>query len=203
MEASRIGPNAVTRLAEVLTARHGAQAAADLFAAAGLSHHIAAPPERMVAEADVVALHRALAGRFPAEAEAIAADAGARTGAYLLANRIPKPVQAVLRVAPPWLAAKVLLAAVAKNAWTFAGSGVFEARAGGGADVAVRGGPFADPGEAAAPLRAFYAAVFEHLFRALVSPRTTAAAETGGGAVAIRLAWRRAAPPLPTPAQAR
>jgi divinyl protochlorophyllide a 8-vinyl-reductase len=203
MEASRIGPNAVTRLAEAVTERFGAAETAALFRAAGLFHHFASPPERMVAEADVVALHRTLAARFPAEAEAIAADAGARTGAYLLANRIPKPVQAVLRVAPPWVAAKVLLAAVAKNAWTFAGSGAFEAHAGGGADVAVRGGPFADPREAAAPLRAFYAAVFAHLFRALVSPRTTAAAETGGGACAIRLAWRRAAPPLPTPAQAR
>ena len=40
--AGRIGPNAITRVAEVLPTRIGAEAAATLFASAGLLHHLTA-----------------------------------------------------------------------------------------------------------------------------------------------------------------
>ncbi|MGF1659083.1 MAG: bacteriochlorophyll 4-vinyl reductase [Rubrimonas sp.] len=202
--SGRIGPNAVTRLAEALTAAAGRDATAALFAQAGLSHHLAAPPERMVEEADVVALHRALAETRP-DAEAVAAEAGARTARYLLAHRIPKPVQALLRVTPPGLAARILLAAIRKNAWTFAGTGAFAAQAGRDARVEVIGGPFAAPGAAAAPLAQFYASVFESLFRRLVSARTQVRAEARDGACALALTWRAETrpSPLPRPAQAR
>ncbi len=199
----RIGPNAVTRLAEAAEAALGPDATRALFAAAGLTRHLDAPPERMVAEGDVVALHRALARAHPGAAQRIAADAGARTAAYLLAHRIPRPAQAVLRLLPPALAARGLLAAIGGHAWTFAGSGTFAARvAAGGAAVRVAGGPFADPGPAAAPLGAFYGAVFETLFRRLVSARSAAVAAAGGGACDVALGWRAgAAHPLPLAAQ--
>ena len=193
--AGRIGPNAVIRLAEAAEAALGRAAAARVFARAGLAHRLDAPPDAMVDEGEVVALYAALAETAP-EAAAVAAEAGRLTADYLLAHRIPKPVQILLRLAPPGLAARVLLAAIGKHAWTFAGTGAFSAETGRGARVAVAGGPFAADGPETAPLRAFYAAVFERLFRTLVSRATEARAEAGGGRCVIALGWRR---PAPTP----
>jgi divinyl protochlorophyllide a 8-vinyl-reductase len=203
MSGARIGPNAVTRLAEAAEAALGPAETRALFAAAGLERHLDAPPERMVAEGEVVALHAALAARWPREARRIAADAGARTAAYLLANRIPRVAQLLFRALPPGLAARGLLAAIGGHAWTFAGSGAFAARVlRGGAEVTVTGGPFAAPGAAAGPMAAFYGAVFGTLFRRLVSARSGAEARAAGGACAVRLDWTpEAARPFPRPAQ--
>jgi divinyl protochlorophyllide a 8-vinyl-reductase len=188
---SRIGPNAVTRLAEAADDRLGHAACERLFQEAGLACHRARPPETMVDEADVMALHRTLARLHPAQAGAVAADAGVRTARYLLAHRIPRPVQAVLRVLPPGLAARVLLAAIGRHAWTFAGSGRFSARMGGGVTIRIEGGPFADT-LAAGPLMAFYRAVFAHLFNTLVSPRTQVAdAGVDGMICQFRMTWNR------------
>jgi divinyl protochlorophyllide a 8-vinyl-reductase len=199
---ARIGPNAVTRLAEAADAALGPAATRALFGAAGLTRHLDAPPGDMVDEADVVALHRALADRHPAAAARIAADAGARTAAYLLANRIPRAAQIVLRLLPPALAARGLLAAIGGHAWTFAGSGDFAAAVrGGGAEVRVTGGPFAAPGAALAPMAAFYGAVFETLFRRLVSRRAAVGARAADGACVVALGWR--ADPRPLAAAAR
>jgi divinyl protochlorophyllide a 8-vinyl-reductase len=195
--AGRIGPNAVIRLAEAAADSMGPACRDCVFRDAGLARYLEAAPDAMVVEDEVVALYAALAARAGARAPAVAADAGRRTGDYLLANRIPKPVQWVLKRTPPAFAARVLLSAIGKHAWTFAGTGAFEVAP--GPRVTVRGGPFDAPGAAAEPLRAFYAAVFERLFRALVSPATQVSATAEGGACAIDLSWRRktAAVPLP------
>ncbi len=50
MDAARIGPNAVTRVAEALRAHAGDAATAALFGRAGLAAYIARPPEAMVPE---------------------------------------------------------------------------------------------------------------------------------------------------------
>jgi divinyl protochlorophyllide a 8-vinyl-reductase len=112
-----------------------------------------------------------------------------RTADYLLAHRIPKPVQALLKVLPAPLACRVLLAAIRRHAWTFAGSGRFSAsgRAAGGADdprqPAVRGVA------SDTPACDFYAATFEHLFRVLVHPRARCT-ETSARPAATRLPLR-------------
>jgi divinyl protochlorophyllide a 8-vinyl-reductase len=192
---ARIGPNAVTRLAEAAGDQLGTAACDRLFREAGLAHHRADPPQHMVAEGDVVALHRALVRLHPATAGRVAADAGTRTARYLLAHRIPRPVQAILRMLPPSLAARVLLAAIGKHAWTFAGSGRFTACVHRGVRVQVEGGPFSSH-EAAEPMLAFYRAVFAHLFTTLVSPRTQVAkAQVDGMICQLEMTWARAAVP--------
>ena len=57
------------------------------------------------------------------QAAAIAYDAGLRTADYIIENRIPKLASALLRVMPTGIAMRVLLRAIEKHAWTFAGSG--------------------------------------------------------------------------------
>ncbi len=162
----RIGPNAVTRLAEALAADPGAGEPGAVFRRAGLGDALDSPPGEMVPQDDVIALYRALdAALGPETAARVAMDAGRRTGAYLLAHRIPKPVQAVLKPLPGALAGPVLLRAIQRNAWTFAGSGEVA--------IAARGGrfrvTFTGAATCAVPaIRAFYAGTFERLFRELV-----------------------------------
>lgn len=169
---ARIGPNAVTRLAGAAEAQLGPEACSVLFAASGLGAYRTAPPETMVDEDEVVSLYATLDELHPTRAVTVARDAGHRTAQYLLAHRIPQPVQWLLHALPAGAAARVLVWAISRHAWTFAGSGRFHAVHRDGLSVTIEGGPFADPHGSEAPLRAFYSAVFETLFTTLVSRRS-------------------------------
>jgi divinyl protochlorophyllide a 8-vinyl-reductase len=170
--AGRIGPNAITRVAEVLPGRVGQIATQALFERAGLLHHLHRPPETMVEETEVRRLHGALRDQLgAAEAREVALAAGRRTGDYLLANRIPKPVQALLKGLPAPLAARVLLTAIRRNSWTFVGSGQFQARAGAPVVLTIRHNPLCRDLITESPACDFYAATFERLFAVLVHPR--------------------------------
>lgn len=167
--AGRIGPNAIIRVGEALTARFGSHAAWQLFEHAGLAHHWRQPPEQMVDETEVRRLHGALRERLGADrAREVSAAAGLATADYLLAHRIPRPVQRLLRVLPAALAARVLLAAITRNAWTFVGSGQFSARAGRPVYLSIRHNPLCQGLHSDTPACDFYAATFERLFQVLV-----------------------------------
>ncbi len=173
-QAGRIGPNAITRVAEVLRARRGEAAAAALFGRAGLLPYLTQPPEAMVDEAEVTRLHQALRESLGTTlAKQVAREAGTRTAEYLLAHRIPRAAQAVLKRLPPPLAARALLSAIRGHAWTFAGSGRFEARAGHPVVLSITGNPMCRGAALTEPGCDFYAATFEHLFRVLVHPAST------------------------------
>ncbi|MGA9600082.1 MAG: bacteriochlorophyll 4-vinyl reductase, partial [Methylocystis sp.] len=106
----KIGPNAVTRLAEALRELHGTGICRDVFAATGLERHLETTPTQMVDESDAARLHRALVDVLGfGAATRVAQRAGALTGDYLLARRIPKPAQRLLRLLPRRLAAALLL----------------------------------------------------------------------------------------------
>ncbi len=165
----RIGPNAIIRVAEVLPARVGSDATRRLFDRAGLARYLGAPPQAMVDEAEVRALHGALREALGATAaREVARAAGQRTADYLLAHRIPRPVQRLLRWLPAPLAARVLLAAIGRNAWTFVGSGRFTAQAGRPCVLQIAGNPLCRGVQAETPGCDFYAGTFERLFRVLV-----------------------------------
>lgn len=171
--AGRIGPNAITRVAEVLPPHVGSAATWALFDSVGLVRHLRQPPQDMVDEEEVRQLHGALRAQLGCErAAAVARDAGLRTADYLLAQRIPRPVQAVLKRLPAALAARVLLAAITRHAWTFAGSGHFQARAGSPVVLIIRDNPMCRGVHADAPACDYYAAVFQRLFQVLVHPRS-------------------------------
>jgi divinyl protochlorophyllide a 8-vinyl-reductase len=189
-DPSRIGPNAVTRLAEAL----GPTRADRVFGAAGLSHRLADPPGSMVPEAEVTALHRAARAQLGEDAaDAASREAGRLTALYLLANRIPRPLQAVLKRLPAGLAARILTGAIGRHAWTFAGSGRFRVLPGTPMRLEVAGGPIPRAGAAGHPVCGYYAATFETLFRALVSPRTqvaeVACEAMGAPACVFELRW--------------
>jgi divinyl protochlorophyllide a 8-vinyl-reductase len=70
-------------------------------------------------------MHAAVRAHLGPRAMPVLAAAGAGTAAYILAHRIPRVAQTVLRAMPGALAAPILTRAIARNAWTFAGSGAF------------------------------------------------------------------------------
>jgi divinyl protochlorophyllide a 8-vinyl-reductase len=167
----RIGPNAITRVAEVLRTRCGEATTAVLFGRAGLLLYLAHPPEQMVEEAEVARLHHVLRDSLDADAaRAVVFEAGTRTGDYLLAHRIPRAAQVLLKCLPAPLAVRILLKAIRAHAWTFAGSGAFRARAGHPVVLSITHNPMCVGESLAEPGCDFYIATFERLFRVLVHP---------------------------------
>lgn len=169
--APRIGPNAAIQLGLALTDGFGAAAARRLFSTAGLAAWFDRPPQTMIAEADAARLHAAVwASLAPADASAALADAGRRTGGYILAHRIPRAAQWVLKALPAPLALHLLGRAIAAHAWTFAGSGRFRVER---RHFCIGANPLAPRAEGAGCV--WHAAVFETLLRSLVSPRAAVA----------------------------
>lgn len=168
---ARIGPNAILQHLPVLEAAIGGPFRDALLARAGVE---APPPDAgMLPEAQVVRLHRAVWEALPALAPAIQAAAGRGTGAYILARRIPPPARRLIRALPAPLGARLLAAAIARHAWTFAGSGRFRILSHRPLTVEIAANPLAvGPGR---PSCHWHAAVFEALFGALVWPDARAA----------------------------
>jgi len=193
-DGGRIGPNAVTRLAEALTARDGADRCRTIFATAGLAHHLDTPPTAMVDEDDVARLHRALIDGLGAdEAAEVSWEAGRLTGLYLLGNRIPRVAQVALRRLPRPLAARILLKAIARHAWTFAGSGTFAYGFDPGLWLRLEGSPVCRRLRTASPACHYFAASFETVFAAMLGPNLrvveTECEATGAAACVFHVAW--------------
>ena len=188
--AARIGPNAVLRLAEALRALAGEAAAERVFERAGQLRHLRVPPTAMVDEREVAALYAALrAEPDGALVHGAAREAGTRTALYLLAHRIPRPVQVLLRRLPPALASRLLLLGIGGHAWTFAGSarfGCVPIRR--GVRLTLTGNPLCRGVVADEPVCGFYAATFERLYQELVSRRAKVrevACEAAGSAACV------------------
>jgi divinyl protochlorophyllide a 8-vinyl-reductase len=161
----------VTQLQAALLAAGLEDEAVNLFAAAGAADWLADPPAEMVDERRVARLHRLTRTMLAAgKAEMILTDAGARTADYILANRIPKLAQTVLKLLPAPLAARALASAITAHAWTFAGSGVFSVHVGKPLIFEIAGNPLCAGERPGSPVCAWHAAVFQRLFQALVSP---------------------------------
>jgi len=192
--AGRIGPNAITRVAEALRERLGEEETADVFRAAGLATYLTSAPEAMVVEEEVARLQAQLRASLGATLAAdISRDAGRRTGDYLLAHRIPKLAQFVLKWLPPATAAKILANAIGRHAWTFAGSGTFSFAPGRPFGLSIGGCPLCRDVHATQSACDYYAATFERIFTALVSRRSvvteTDCIASGGDACRFRVDW--------------
>lgn len=165
--AGLIGPNAILQLLPVLERAGGQPLRDQVMAAAG----VFAPPsdEGMMPEGPAARMHQALRAIEPEMAPSLAWAAGERTARYIMARRIPKPAQLLLRVLPAALAGPVLSKAIAQHAWTFAGSGDFAVT--GPLVFEIRDNPIVRGEVSETPLCHWHAAVFETLFRSLVDPR--------------------------------
>ena len=191
---AEVGPNAVTRVVEALGQAGLEGATLPIFAAAGVREWLDAPPTEMVDERGVARLHRAARDALPPDrATEILADAGRRTAEYLLANRIPLWFQRSLPWAPTAWRQRLLLAAIGRHAWTFAGSGRFSWRVGHPTLLEIRDNPFCAGERRAGPVCDWHAAVFQTLFGVLVRPaarvREVACAARGDECCRFALTW--------------
>lgn len=195
--AGRIGPNAITQCMAALQADLGPAGCAALMGHAGLQAHVSRPPQQMVDEADVLALHKMMRAELGIEhARALSRVAGRSTGDYLLANRIPKAAQRLLGLLPPRWSGQALLAAVTRHAWTFCGSGDFRVLPSPGPNklrVSITHCVTCRGERADQPLCDYYAATFERLFAVIVNPRTrvveTECEAMGAAACVFDIAW--------------
>ncbi|MCC1482170.1 bacteriochlorophyll 4-vinyl reductase [Roseibaca sp. Y0-43] len=190
-DGARIGPNAILQHVPVLDATIGERLRGALLYRAG----VAEPPADagMWPEAEVARLHHAVRLFLPDRAPAIQRAAGLAVGDYILAHRIPKLAQRLIRALPAQLGARLLTMAIAKHSWTFAGSGQFRVLGYGPLRVEIRDNPLAQHA-ADAPICHWHAAVFERLYSALVWPDVRvveeACAATGAPACLFRIAPR-------------
>lgn len=169
----RIGPNAILRIIEALESASGTPVAREVLERAGLAAYLESPPIAMVEAREVRELHRALRETLgPEQARAVGRQAGRLTGDYLLANRIPPFAQTILRALPAPLAGRLLLKAIARNAWTFTGNGLFTYSPGRPHRLRIAGCAICDGALSEEPLCDYYGATFEGLFQVLVAPRT-------------------------------
>ena len=170
--AARIGPNTIIQLAHVLRDRHGEAVAAQLlFDSTGYA--MSALPGAMVDEREA---QRFVRGVMHALGERPGArvlhEAGHRTADYLMANRIPRPAQWLMKALPRRAGLSLLLKAMSANAWTFAGSGTFQVvTSRHGAQLTFHACAMCRDMTAEGPVCDFYAGTFEHLVRTLVAPR--------------------------------
>ena len=187
---ARIGPNAVIQTGQALSALYGPGVARLIFEAAGIGRYIGVSPTTMIDEREPVALFAAIQTTLPrAEADRVLAEAGHRTGHYILENRIPLIARQVLPKLPAPLSSRLLLSAIARHAWTFAGSGRFQGRVTGWkrpvVTLVIAANPLATPG---CP---WHGAVFQRLFASLcgdvTSVRHSQCCARGDGACTTQL----------------
>ncbi len=168
-EAGLIGPNAILQMMPVLERMAGPEGALRLLRKAGVRH--LPDGSEMIPEEDAARLHQWVRGAMGDRAAKMAAEAGRSTGQYILAHRIPRAAQRLLRVLPAGLSARVLSQAIARHAWTFAGSGRFEVinpwR------FEIQHNPLVRGEQNQSCLCHWHAAVFETLYQELVHPSCT------------------------------
>lgn len=161
-----IGPNAVLQTVAVMEAALGKQRARAVLADAQIT---ALPSGReMILEIHALRLHRWLALHEPLACFDIAAEAGARTADYIIAHRIPRAACWLLQHLPARGAAPLLMAAIRKHAWTFAGAGSFTPHSAWA--FTIDRGAARDALMPPDSLFHWYAAVFTRLYQTLVAP---------------------------------
>ena len=165
---ARIGPNAIHQHLPVLDALIGPALRGALLLRAGVEEP--APDCGMLPEDQVIHLHRAVWLFLPDRAPAIQRASGLAVGDYILAHRIPAPAQWLIRHLPAQMGARLLAGAIARHAWTFAGSGRFRVASRHPLTFEIGQNPLALGPEGGAPSCHWHAAVFERLFARLVWP---------------------------------
>ena len=170
MRPGRIGPNVIIQTAQSLRDRIG-DAVTERLLRGSTPYGLADLPQEMVHESTANALVRAVHDAYGlAFARDVMRESGRRTGECLLAHRIPKPAQWLLPLMPPAAALRVLLAAIGRHTWTFAGSARVHITAGDPAVITIARCPLCAGQLAREPMCDFYAGTFGRLAEALLGP---------------------------------
>jgi divinyl protochlorophyllide a 8-vinyl-reductase len=171
MHAARIGPNAIIQTIAALREAYAPDELPGLLVGGG-EGYLSQLPREMIHEEEFHALVELLVARLGVErAGAVLYRSGERTADYVRANRIPAPFRAVLGILPAPLGLRLLLMAISKHAWTFAGSGKFSFHLGRGPWLSIGKPVNHDTAGIAAVLCRYYCGAFTQMLRRVVSPR--------------------------------
>lgn len=162
----RIGPNAILQTIAILDHCEGRATRELVMQTAGVA--VPPPDSGMLPEADCAAVHRAVRLCLPDRADGLLRLAGLATGDYILRHRIPRPARVIIRALPAAIGARILVAAITRHAWTFAGSGSFRVSGWRPLTFDVTANPLIRGEVAPGPLCHWHAAVFERLLSRLV-----------------------------------
>lgn len=183
---AKIGPNSLTQTVRALRESYDEAQVAAILRPCGLEYLLHQTVTEMVDEESFAALVTVLADQLgPEQAQRVLHRSGQLTAGYLLQHRIPRPFQWLLKPLPHRLALKLLLAAISRHAWTFAGSGSFRYEVGQTPQLTVT--THIHPAEAVC---GFYGGTFAHLIRVLIDGRAqmeTTASWQGGQACCVYL----------------
>lgn len=165
----RIGPNAITQVATALEHSVGSFHTRELFESAGIDGYLTRPPDDMVAEQEVMALHTAMRRLLPADLHsAISLAAGHATGDYLLEHRIPRGAQRIVHALANPLGTRLLVGAIRRHAWTFTGSGHLRLEYAPLPVFLIENCPLCRSARHPVPACSYFAATFERLFQRLI-----------------------------------
>ncbi|MCB0153430.1 MAG: bacteriochlorophyll 4-vinyl reductase [Anaerolineae bacterium] len=169
---AKIGPNALIQTVCALRETISEQDIVAILRQAKQEYLLNETVTGMVDEGAFAELVAALVAQLGlAQARQVLWRSGELTAGYLLQHRIPQPFQWLLRPLPNRLALKLLLWAISKHAWTFAGSGSFQYEVSQQARLTVT-----SPIRPAEAVCGFYGGTFAHLIRVLID--TQAQVET-------------------------
>jgi len=162
-----VGPNSVIQLGLALQDSLGRQDAQRVFDTAACSDLLGTPPTRMIDQTIPARLMATASSVLPpSQAYRVLSEAGRRTADYVIANRIPGFAQWIMRVVPQKLGARLLLAAIERNAWTFCGTGKCTVHTRAGFVLTLSNNPIPTPD------CVWHVAVLQRLFTQLISPKT-------------------------------
>jgi divinyl protochlorophyllide a 8-vinyl-reductase len=180
----RIGPNVLIQAARALEQRLGRERAGRILVDS-TQHTLDTLPSGMVDESRANALMRRLVEEHGvAFTRAVMRDAGTRTGDYLLANRIPRIARLLLPTLPSGAALRLLLQAIGRHTWTFAGSAHVRITPGNPAVISISRCPLCAGMLSDVHLCDFYTGTFARLAQVLLGPSAYAeefACESTGG----------------------
>ncbi|NJO85258.1 MAG: bacteriochlorophyll 4-vinyl reductase [Blastochloris sp.] len=168
-ESARMGPNAIIQTVHALREQLGEAEANALLVQHAHAHLVDALPSEMIDEAAFHTLVQMLVVQMgSAPTGHILHDAGQRTAHYLLLHRIPRFFQRLVGWLPRRAGLWLLLTAIGKHAWTFAGSGQFR--------FVVQQQPtiyLTIQHPTVQPVAHFYGGTFGVLVQTLIDPQTT------------------------------
>lgn len=187
---AKIGPNALIQTVQALQALTGPAATFAVLAHADRLDLLDTLPSVLVSAHEFTTLVEAVYATLPqALAEDVLAESGARTAAYVIRNRIPAPVRGLLRLLPPALAIRVLLQAIARHTYTFAGAAEFSYRLRPTPVLRLAGDP-ATGKHVACAVGPYYHGAFQAFMHDLVSPHAhVSASAAADGANLFTVRW--------------
>lgn len=169
---ARIGPNSIIQTVAAARAQYGDETVADWLRRTGRGHLLDAMPDHMLPESEFGDLIADL--RFWLGLSAVAdvlAQSGDLTAQYVATHRVPVPIRWLLPRLPVGLALRLFLPAIARHAWTFAGSGRFGYTLQPAWRLTLADSVEARGVRATEPVCAYYRAAFEGLLRRVVCDR--------------------------------